>query len=72
MVEMYIISNNLEEFQRYQRGFGNRRGLVIGLKHHYPKEYVFDYDKHLFSNPDESVEENDLFNYGTNQHFFFR
>jgi hypothetical protein len=72
MVEMYIISNNLEELQRYQRGFGNRRALVIGLKHHYPKEFLFGSDKDLFSNPDESIEEDDLFNYGTNHRFFFR
>ena len=65
---MYSINNNLDEFQRYQRGFGNRRALVTRLKHRYPNEILFGYDnqdnirddKHLFSNPYETIEQNDL------------
>jgi hypothetical protein len=64
---MYSINtNNFDEFERYQRGFGNRRALVTRLKHHDPKEFLFGYDnrdnfrddKHLFSNPDETIEQN--------------
>jgi hypothetical protein len=66
---MYSINaNNFDEFERYQRGFGNRRALVTRLKHHDPKEFLFGYDnrdnfrddKHLFSNPDETIEQNIL------------
>jgi hypothetical protein len=65
---MYSINANLEEFQRYQRGFGNRRALVTRLKQHYPNEILFGFDnqdnlrddKHLFSNPYETIEQNDI------------
>ncbi len=68
IVQMFTINNHLAEFQRYQRGFGNRRALVTRLKHHDPKEFLFGYDnrdnfrddKHLFSNPDETIEQNIL------------
>jgi len=67
IVQMYSINtNNFDEFERYQRGFGNRRALATRLKHHDPKEFLFGYDnrdnfrddKHLFSNPDETIEQN--------------
>ncbi len=69
LVQMYSINNNFDEYQRYQRGFGNRRALVTRLKHHYnPKEILFGFesqdnlrdDKHLFSNPYELIEQNDI------------
>jgi hypothetical protein len=68
IVQMYSINNNLDEFQRYQRGFGNRRALATRLKHHYPNEILFGYDsqdnirddKRLFPNPYETIEQNDI------------
>jgi len=68
IVQMYTFNTNIDEFQRFQRGFGNRRSLITRLKHHYPKEALFDYenqdnlpdDKHLFSNPYETIESNDI------------
>jgi len=68
IVQMYSINNNLDEFHRYQRGFGNRRALATRLKHHFPKEILLDFDsqdnlrgdKHLFSNPYELMEQNDI------------
>ena len=65
---MFSINNNLDEFQRYQRGFGNRRSLNTRLKHHYPKEILFGFDnqnnlrddKYLFSNPYGTIEQNDI------------
>ncbi len=69
IVQMFTIDNNLDEYQRYQRGFGNRRSLGTRLKPHYNlKDILFGVDhqdnlrdeKHLFSNPYESVEQNDI------------
>lgn len=65
---MYSINDNLDEYQRYQRGFGNRRALGTRLKHHYSKESLYGYDnqdnlrddKHLFPNTYELIEPNDL------------
>ncbi|UJR26846.1 hypothetical protein I4U23_008158 [Adineta vaga] len=64
-VQMYRINNDFDEFQRYQRGFGNRRSLSMHhLRHHHPKDilYTFDNqdDKYLFVNPSETNEQNDL------------
>ena len=67
MAEMFRISNDFNELQRFQRGFGNRRALEFRLKHHYPKEFLyaidnqdnFQDDRHLFLNPTESIEQND-------------
>jgi hypothetical protein len=74
IVQMYSINTNIDEFQRFDRGFGNRRSfgnrraLVTRLKHHYPKETLFGYenqdnlpdDKHLFPNSYETIESNDV------------
>jgi hypothetical protein len=68
IVQMFTINNHLAEFQRYQRGFGNRRALVTRLKHHYPSEILFEFDnqnnlrdgKYLLSNPYEIKEQNDI------------
>jgi hypothetical protein len=62
---MFTINNHLAEFQRYQRGFGNRRALVTRLKHHYPSEILLEFDnlrdgKYLLSNPYETKEQNDI------------
>ena len=68
IVQMYSIHNNLDEFDRYQRGFGNRRALVNHLRHHYPKESLFESenqdnlrnDKHLLLNPYQIIEQEDV------------
>ncbi|CAF0903778.1 unnamed protein product [Rotaria sp. Silwood1] len=68
IVQMCSINNNPDELRRYQRGFGNRRALVTALKHHYPKPILagldnqdhFRADKYLFSNPYDTIEQNDL------------
>ncbi|CAF1549053.1 unnamed protein product [Adineta steineri] len=61
---MYTIKNDLNEFQRYERGFGNRRSLINPAKYHYSKEVLSSFDnqdgKYLFSNPYEKIEQNDV------------
>ena len=66
MAEMFRINHDLDEFQRFQRGFGNRRAIASRLKQHYPKEFLYAIknqdnlqdDKHLFLNPYDSIEQN--------------
>ncbi|CAF0776547.1 unnamed protein product [Rotaria sordida] len=68
IVQMCSVNNNPDEFQRYQRGFGNRRALVTALKHYYPKENLLRLNnqdnlrayKSLFSNPYDTIQQNDL------------
>jgi Golgi nucleoside diphosphatase len=67
IVQMFSINNNPAEFQRYQRGFGNRRDLMNLLKYHYPKEVLFGFDNEENLRDDKhvlSIEENDR----THQH----
>lgn len=65
MAEMFRINHDLDEFQRFQRGFGNRRAIAFRLKQHYPKELLYAIsnqdnlqdDKHLFLYPYDSIEQ---------------
>lgn len=66
MAEMFRINSGFNEFQRSQRGFGNRRTLASRLKHHYPQELIdainnqdnVQNGRHLFRYPYNSIEQN--------------
>ncbi|CAF0733840.1 unnamed protein product [Adineta ricciae] len=59
------IESNSNEFQRYQRGFGNRRSLITHHpRHYYPKfipaSFYDQESRYLLSNPSETNEQNDF------------
>ena len=69
VIQMCSIQNNPDDFQRFQRGFGNRRNIFNGLKQqHSLKGHLFipngqdssQADRYLFSNPFYRIEQNNL------------